>query len=90
MLGTLDVDKSQYLKQSVGPLVQAYDCIKHENTGNFPYMLLDIPFGLNPNNNSDFSYTEYITDLQGKNREAFVIVHKSRDKATSWQVNIMI
>ena len=58
--------------------------------GREPHIPVNIPFGLNPNNNSDVSYTEYITDLQGKTREAFVIVHKSTDKATSWQDCIMI
>ena len=94
MLGTLEPDKKKNWKQYVAPLVQAYNCIKHESTGYSPYMLLfgreprlpvDIAFGLSPNNNSDISYTDYITNLQSKISEAFDIVHKNADKARNKQ-----
>ena len=90
MLGTLEADQKKNWKQYIAPLVQAYNCIKHACTGYSPYMLLfgreprlpvDIAFGIDPNNNSNVSYTDYIKDLQGKISEAFDIVHKNADKA---------
>ena len=97
MLGTLENDKKQNWKQYIPPLVQAYNCIRHESTGYSPYMLffgrepklpLDVTFGLDNNAKNDVSYTEYISNLQSKMKEAFDIVNKnankSRDKQKSY------
>ena len=53
--------------------------------GREPRLPVDIAFGLSPNNNSDISYTDYITNLQSKISEAFGIVHKNADKARNKQ-----
>ena len=93
MLGTLETEKKKNWKQYIAPLVQAYNSIRHESTGFTPYMLLfgrepklpiDIAFGLKENLELK-SYSEYITDLQGKIKDVFDIVHKNADKSREKQ-----
>lgn len=94
MLGTLESDKKRNWKQYVAPLVHAYNCIKHESTGYSPYHLLfgreprlpvDMAFGLNRDHENEATYTEYISDLQGKIQETFNKVQKNADKAREKQ-----
>ena len=56
MLGTLDTENKKNWKQYVAPLMHVYNCIKYENTGYPPYLLMfdretrnlvDIAYGLN-------------------------------------------
>ena len=72
MLGTLDIEKKKNWKQYIAPLVQAYNCIKHESTGFSPYMLLfgreprlpvDLAFGINTRS-EETSYTDYVSAKQ--------------------------
>ena len=93
MLGTLETEKKKNWKQYIAPLVQAYNSIRHESTGFTPYMRLfgrepklpiDIAFGLKENLELK-SYSEYITDLQGKIKDLFDIVHKNADKSREKQ-----
>lgn len=88
MLGTLETDQKKNWKQYIAPLVQAYNCIKHESTGFSPYMLLfgreprlpvDLAFGIDSGTNDKPSYTEYVQDLQKQLREAFEIANKNAD-----------
>ena len=94
MLGTLETEKKKNWKQYIAPLVQAYNCIKHESTGFTPYMLffgrepklpIDIAFGLNKDDSDNKTYSEYITDLQGKIKDVFDIVNRNADKARDKQ-----
>lgn len=88
MLGTLEADQKKNWKQYIAPLVQAYNCIKHESTGFSPYMLLfgreprlpvDLAFCIDSGTNDKPSYTEYVQDLQKQLREAFEIANKNAD-----------
>ena len=94
MLGTLDIEKKKNWKQYIALLVQAYNCIKHESTGkSCPYMLLfgreprlpvDLAFGINTRS-EETSYTEYVSDLQNKFKDAFEIVNKNATKSREKQ-----
>ena len=98
MIGTLEADKKQNWKQYISPLVHAYNCIKHESTSYAPYTLMfgrepklpvDIAFGLNDNNSTGNSYSEYISGLQNQIKEAFDLVQKNADKARAKQKKIL-
>ena len=93
MLGTLDIEKKKSWKQYIAPLVQAYNCIKHESTGFSTYMLLfgreprlpvDLAFGINTRS-EETSYTEYVSDLQNKLKDTFEIVNKNATKSREKQ-----
>ena len=97
MLGTLEEVKKKNWKQFLAPLVHAYNCIRHESTGYFPYQLLfgreprlpvDIAFGLKDTQEVDVTYMEYITDLQKNVQEAFEKVQKNADKARQKQKSV--
>ena len=98
MLGTLETDKKQNGKQYIPPLVQAYNCIRHESTGCSPYMLffgrepklpVDVTFGLDNNAKNDVSYTACVSNLQSKKKEAFDIVNKNANKSRGKQKNLL-
>ena len=94
MLGTLETEKMKNLKQYIAPLAQAYNCIKHESTGFTPYMLLfgrepkfpiDIAYGLNKDDSENKTYSEYITDLQGRITDVVDIFNRNADRARDKQ-----
>ncbi|MCG8048820.1 MAG: DDE-type integrase/transposase/recombinase, partial [Candidatus Thiodiazotropha taylori] len=94
MLGTLESDKKKNWKEYIGPLVHAYNCIKHESTGYSPYHLLfgrepklpiDIVFGQNLETEKETSYTEYISDLKTNIQKAFDDVQINADRARQKQ-----
>lgn len=79
--------------------VRSYcNCIKHESTGFSPYMLMfgrepklavDIAFGLHDKTEDKRSYSDYISDLQNRIREAFEKTHKEAEKAREKTENIL-
>lgn len=94
MLGTLETDQKKNWKHYIAPLVQAYNCIKHESTGFSPYMLffgreprlpVDLAFTLDNGTNDKPSYSEYVQELQKQLKEAFEIANKHADLARKKQ-----
>jgi transposase InsO family protein len=83
MLGTLDPKQKVDWKNHVVPLVHAYNCIRHESTGQSPYLLMfgreprlpiDLAFGLDFNKHQPRS--QYISSLRER-------LAKSYELATS-------
>lgn len=92
MLGTLSPDKKNDWKSHIGPLVHAYNCTRHESTGQSPFFLmfgreprlpLDLAFGLELGltQNSLAEYTRLLRERLKKSYELAVAAAKSsRDK----------
>jgi hypothetical protein len=53
MLGKLNPDQKTKWKEYVAPLVSAYNCTRHESTGQTPYFLM---FGRYPRIPIDFTF----------------------------------
>jgi transposase InsO family protein len=95
MLGTMDTNKKQNWKSYVATMVHAYNCTKHESTGQSPYFLM---FGRNPNLPIDIAFglakkrnknpqTKYIQNLRSRLVEAYKTaaeqIKKSQEKQKS-------
>lgn len=95
MLGTLEHNKKGNWKAHVGPLVHAYNCTRHESTGQSPYTLMfgrnpklpvDAVFGLR-SNEKEFS-SHYIAELKDRMKQAHELANAAAEKARSRQKNL--
>lgn len=88
MLGSLANHQKVNWKQNIGPLVHAYNCTKHESTGQSPYLLMfgrnprlpiDVVFGLRKD---DFEpSTNYIKELKERLSKAYQLAEEAAKKA---------
>ena len=92
MLGSLPSTKKANWKAYVNPLVHAYNCTRHESTGQTPYLLMfgrnprlpvDITFGLRENEKEPT--TQYVADLRSKIQKAYELAAEASEKARSKQ-----
>ena len=88
MLGTLQPTLKSNWKAHVGPLVHAYNCTRHESTGQSPYFLMfgreprlpiDLAFGINQPEQKNM--TKYVTELREKIKRAYDLACTSSEKA---------
>ena len=93
MLGTLDADKKQNWKSHVATMVHAYNCTKHESTGQSPYFLMfgrepnlpvDIAFGLTKEDKKE-PQTKYIQDLRERLLESYRVAVEQIQRAQKKQ-----
>lgn len=78
MLGSVENHQKVNWKQYIGPLVHAYNCTRHESTGQSPYLFMfgrnprlpiDVVFGLRKD---DFEpSTNYIKELKERLSKAY-------------------
>ena len=89
MLGTVEPEKKNHWHKYVAPLVHAYNCTRHSNTGYSPYYLMfgreprlpiDLVFGLDRNPESK-NQTSYVTDLKQRLQEAYKAATKASGDA---------
>ena len=93
MLGTLEPNKKANWKQHVGPLVHAYNCTRHESTGQSPYFLMfgrqpnlpiDLAFGLT-SDSEKVSQTKYVENLRQRLMDAYKLASEASHRAQSKQ-----
>lgn len=93
MLGTLNADKKQNWKSHVATMVHAYNCTKHESTGQSPYFLMfgrepnlpvDIAFGLTKEDKEE-PQTKYIQDLRERLLESYRVAVEQIQRAQKKQ-----
>ena len=86
MLGTLEPQQKGNWKAYVGPLVHAYNCIRHDSTGYSPYykmfgrnprLPVDIAFGLR----KDATGSNYIKDLKQRLDHAYTVASEASKKS---------
>ena len=65
MLGSLEPHQKLNWKAYVGPLVHAYNCTRHESTGQTPYLLM---FGRNPRLPIDAALGLHVDQQPERNR----------------------
>lgn len=92
MLGTLDPDKKTKWKEYVAPLVSAYNCTRHESTGQTPYFLMfgrhpriPIDLALNVSGKDFKSLNDYVKNLKTRMKDAFRIAKDVADRARKKQ-----
>lgn len=92
MLGSLDSSKKTNWKAYVKPFVHAYNCTRHESTGQTPYLLMfgnnprlpvDAAFGLRVNEKEPS--TQYIKDLRERIIQAHKLATAAAEKARNKQ-----
>lgn len=92
MLGSVENHQKVNWKQYIGPLVHAYNCTRHESTGQSPYLFMfgrnprlpiDVVFGLRKD---DFEpSTNYIKELKGRLSKAYQLAEEAANKAIEKQ-----
>jgi transposase InsO family protein len=91
MLGTLPSDKKSNWKDSVGTVVHAYNCTKHDSTGFTPFELMfgrparlpiDIQYNISPATSKHDSYNDYIQELRTSLDHAFQLA-SNESKSTA-------
>lgn len=89
MLGTLDEENKIKWRDYVQPLVHAYNCTKNDTTGFSPYQLvfgrqpslpIDIAFGLNPEEQSKVTHTDYVKRLKENLQESYTLAIEHSEK----------
>jgi transposase InsO family protein len=89
MLGTLEPEKKHDWKSFVAPLVHAYNCTRHESTGQSPFYLLfgreprlpiDIAFGID-RNQGQATMSSYISALRERLKESYKLATASAHAA---------
>ena len=92
MLGSLEPSKKTNWKAYVGPMVHAYNCTRHESTGQTPYLLMfgrnprlpiDAAFGLRENEKEPTS--KYMKELRDRIAEAYRLATGAADRARAKQ-----
>ena len=93
MLGTLQPDQKRDWKSHVSPLVHAYNCTRHESTGQTPFFLMfgreprlpiDLAFGLEINRPKQ-TLTQYVTSMKNRLKQAYEVATKEANKARQRQ-----
>ena len=93
MLGTLKPKEKTNWKAFVSPLVHAYNCTRHEATGQSPYFLMfgrqpklpiDLAFGLTSDKDRK-PQSKYIQELKQKLLDAYKLAAQSATKAQERQ-----
>lgn len=92
MLGSLENHQKANWKQYVGPLVHAYNCTRHESTGQSPHLLM---FGRNPRLPIDVAFslreedrqpsTKYVQELRERLAKAYQLAEEAAKKARDKQ-----
>ena len=94
MLGTLTPEQKRDWKMHVGPLVHAYNCTRHESTGQSPFFLMfgrqqrlpvDLAFGLDIELDPSSSVLKYTESLRARLKHAYELATKSASKSQSQQ-----
>jgi transposase InsO family protein len=94
MLGTLEPDKKKDWKSHVAPLTHAYNCTRHETTGQSPYFLMfgrqprlpiDLAFGLDLDQPESKSLCKYIRNLRERLQTAYDLAQKTTKDAQARQ-----
>ena len=94
MLGTLDPESKRDWKSHVAPLVHAYNCTRHESTGQSPFFLMfgrhprlpvDLAFGLETEPNNTRSLLQYTKSIQERLRQAYDLATLSATKSRTRQ-----
>ncbi|XP_067687022.1 uncharacterized protein [Haliotis asinina] len=97
MLGTLDPDSKKNWRAHVGPLVNAYNCTRHESTGFAPFSLMcgrhpclpvDIAFGLDMGTAKQKSMASYTSELKDRLTQAYDIASIAARKSQSRNTNL--
>lgn len=79
MLGTLEQDEKSDWKSHIGPLVHAYNCTRHETTGQSPFVLMfgreprlpiDLAFGIDRHEGRQ-PHTSYAKSLRERMKKAY-------------------
>ncbi|XP_056022199.1 uncharacterized protein K02A2.6-like [Ostrea edulis] len=92
LLGSLPSTKKANWKAYVNPLVHAYNCTRHESTGQTPCLLMfgriprlpvDMTVGLRENEKEPT--TQYVTDLRSKIQKAYELAADASEKARTKQ-----
>ncbi|XP_048252844.1 uncharacterized protein LOC125381000 [Haliotis rufescens] len=90
MLGTLEPDAKRDWKAHVGPLVHAYNCIRHESTGHSPFFLMfgrcprlpvDLAFGLDIQPSKPKSLQQYTKSLRERLQEGYHLASQNSKEA---------
>ncbi|PJE77806.1 hypothetical protein CI610_03263 [invertebrate metagenome] len=93
MLRTLENDQKKDWKTHISSLVHAYNCTRHETTGQSPYFLMfgrnprlpvDLAFGLDFGH-KEKSMTAYVGDLRQRLKKAYELASANVSKAQSKQ-----
>ena len=91
MLGTLPPERKTLWKDSIGSVVHAYNCTRHDSTGYTPFELMfgrsprlpiDAMYNISPLDSKADSYTKYVQDLRNSLGRAFQLASKE-SKSTS-------
>ena len=90
MLGTLPSDRKSCWKDSIGTIVHAYNCTKHDSTGFTPFELMfgrpprlpvDLIYGTAQTNDELSSYSKYIADLRNRLGRAFQLASRQSESS---------
>jgi transposase InsO family protein len=93
MLGTLEPEKKKNWNAHVGPLVHAYNCIRHNSTNQSPYFLMfgrqpklpiDLAFGLITEKERK-PHTIYIQEIRERLVQAYKLASEASIKAQTKQ-----
>lgn len=93
MLGTLNPEQKSDWKKHVGPLVHAYNCTRHEQTGFSPFLLMfgrkprlpvDLAFGIE-RGEKYVSHSKYVDELRTNLKSSYELATRSADKARDTQ-----
>ena len=76
ILGTLNPDQKTKWKEYVAPLVSAYNCTRHESTGQTPYFLM---FGRHPRIPIDLTLNISGTEFKGLNNYVENLKNRMKD-----------
>ena len=94
MLGTLSSEQKKDWKTYIGPLVNAYNSIKHESTGYAPFFLMfgrqprlpiDVLMSLPDETTNETTYSDFISSLRDKLQFAYQLASKRAGEARQKQ-----
>ena len=94
LLGTLPVEKKNAWKDHISTVVHAYNCTRHDTTGNSPHFLMlgrepilpiDVEYGLKRDDMDAESYSDYVTKLRERLAYAFDAARKHSKAAQQHQ-----
>lgn len=89
LLGTLEDKKKEEWRKYVRPLVHAYNCTKHDATGEAPFLLMfgreprlpiDLCFGHSPRGHSTRTHIQYVRELKSRLKYAYDLASRNAEK----------